>query len=79
MAERGLDGRRAVGEIDSVNQAFQPEGRFCASNSQYAFKPRKACVDPIGKMYPICGPTAKTRDSKQPTRSPEPPSQLIWS
>ena len=36
IAERGLVG--ALGESDSVSHAFHPDGRSCASNSQYAFR-----------------------------------------
>src|ERR1700710_307505 len=72
-------GLGAASEIENVSQVFQPSGRFLASNSKYDFSPKYPCLSAIGKMYPICGPTAKTRDSNAPTLSPEPVSALTWS
>ena len=40
----------AAGEIENVNQVFQPDGRLAASNSPYPFKFKYPCMFPIGKM-----------------------------
>src|SRR5229473_753468 len=69
----------AAGEIAKVNHVFQPAGRLAASNSPYALKFKYPCMLPTGKMYPICGPTPRTRDLKPP-RSGLPPvsSEICW-
>jgi hypothetical protein len=54
-------GAGAASEIANVSHVFQPSGRFLAPNSKYDFASRKPCISFKGKIYPSCGPAAKTR------------------
>src|SRR6478752_10799680 len=67
----------AVGEIANVSHVFHPDGRLAAPNSPYPLRPRKPCMFPTGKLYPICGPTPKTRDLKPPRIGFWPESSVI--
>src|SRR5258707_11178977 len=63
----GVTAVGAAGEIANVNHVLQPGARLAASKSPYALRPRKPCTSPSGKIYPICGPTPRTRDLKPPS------------
>ena len=58
-----LVGGDELGDNDKVTQAFQPDARACASNSQYALKFTEASTDAPGTVKPNCGPIPATRDS----------------
>src|SRR5215470_14542536 len=75
---RGEAAVGAAGEIEKVSHTFQPSGRLAASNSLYPLRFRYPCLSPSGNRYPICGPTPTTRDSNEPTRSPDPLSPVTW-
>ena len=67
----------ADGEMVNVSQVFHPDGRLAAPNSLYPLRLREPCMSPTGKLYPICGPTPKTRDLKPPRIGFWPESSVI--